>query len=93
METTIIGYTGYRIWNIWESYCNLPEAIFYLLKGDYTNLNPITVLTRPRRRIMGEGVGVRPQPDKVLQNTWRAVGFMSLCGVNTRSGAALAAVY
>ena len=24
-----------RIWGIWESYYNIPKAIFYLLKGDY----------------------------------------------------------
>ena len=24
-----------RIWGIWGSYCNIPQAIFYLLKGDY----------------------------------------------------------
>ena len=22
-------------WGIWGSYCNIPKAIFYLLKGDY----------------------------------------------------------
>ena len=36
METTILGYIGYRIWGIWESY-NIPKAIFYLPKGDYTS--------------------------------------------------------
>ena len=25
-----------RIWSIWESSYNIPKAIFYLLKGDYT---------------------------------------------------------
>ena len=25
-----------RIWGIWRSYSNIPEAIFYLLKGDYS---------------------------------------------------------
>ena len=24
-----------RIWGIWGSYCNIPKAIFYLLKEDY----------------------------------------------------------
>ena len=24
-----------RIWGIWGSYYNIPEGIFYLLKGDY----------------------------------------------------------
>ena len=24
------------IWGIWRSYSNIPNAIFYLLKGDYT---------------------------------------------------------
>ena len=24
-----------RIWCIWGAYYNIPEAIFYLLKGDY----------------------------------------------------------
>ena len=24
-----------RIWGIWGSYYNMPNAIFYLLKGDY----------------------------------------------------------
>ena len=23
------------MWGIWGSYCNIPKAIFYLLKGDY----------------------------------------------------------
>ena len=32
METTIMGYIGYRIWG---SYCNIPKARFYLLEGDY----------------------------------------------------------
>ena len=35
METTIMGYLGYRIWGIWESYYNIPKAIFYLSEGDY----------------------------------------------------------
>ena len=35
METTIMGYTGYRIWDTWGSYYNIPKAIVYLLKGDY----------------------------------------------------------
>ena len=25
-----------RIWGIWGSYYNIPKAIFYLLKGDYS---------------------------------------------------------
>ena len=25
-----------RIWGIWGSYSNIPEAILYLLQGDYT---------------------------------------------------------
>ena len=33
METTIMGYLGYRIWGIWGSSKNIPKAIFYLLKG------------------------------------------------------------
>ena len=24
-----------RTWGIWGSYCKIPKAIFYLLKGDY----------------------------------------------------------
>ena len=24
-----------RVWGIWGSYCNIPKAICYLLKGDY----------------------------------------------------------
>ena len=36
METIIMGVIVYRIWGIWGSfYYYLPEAIFYLLKGDY----------------------------------------------------------
>ena len=35
METTIMGYIGYRIWGIWGSYYNISKAIFYLLTGDY----------------------------------------------------------
>ena len=35
METTIMGYTRYRIWDIWGSYYNIPKAIVYLLKEDY----------------------------------------------------------
>ena len=35
METTIMGFIGYRIWGIWGSWYNRPKAIFYLLKGDY----------------------------------------------------------
>ena len=27
-----------RIWGIWGSYYNIPKAIFYLLKGDYTKI-------------------------------------------------------
>ena len=27
-----------RIWGIWGSYYNMPKAIFYVLKGDYTVL-------------------------------------------------------
>ena len=36
METTIWGL-GFKdsIWGFWGSYYNLPEAIFYLLKGNY----------------------------------------------------------
>ena len=40
METTIYGL-GFRapqvdrIWGIWGSYYNIPNAVFYLLKGDY----------------------------------------------------------
>ena len=37
METTIMGYIGYRIWGIWGSYYNIPKAIFYVLKGDYSS--------------------------------------------------------
>ena len=36
METIILGYIGYRIWVIWGSYYNLPKAMLYLLKGEYT---------------------------------------------------------
>ena len=28
----------HRIWDIWGSYCNMPKAIFYLLKGDFRGL-------------------------------------------------------
>ena len=35
VETTMIGYIGYRIWGIGGSYYKIPKAIFYLLKGDY----------------------------------------------------------
>ena len=35
METTIVGYIGYKIWGIGGSSYNIPKAIFYLLKGDY----------------------------------------------------------
>ena len=35
METTIMGYIGYRIWGIWGSHHNIPKAIFYLLRGGY----------------------------------------------------------
>ena len=46
METTImgLGFRAYsppeadRIWGIWRSYYNIPKAIFYLLKGDYSSL-------------------------------------------------------
>ena len=31
METTIMGWIGYRTWSIWGSY----KAMSYLLKGDY----------------------------------------------------------
>ena len=33
METTMMGYMGYRVWGIgiWGSYHNIPKAIFYLL--------------------------------------------------------------
>ena len=34
-HVTIIVSQVDRIWDIWESYYNIPEAIFYLLKGDY----------------------------------------------------------
>ena len=34
METTIMGFIGYRIWAIWGPYYNVPKAIFYLFKGD-----------------------------------------------------------
>ena len=34
METTTMGYTGYRIWGKWGSYYSIPKAIFHLLKGD-----------------------------------------------------------
>ena len=27
-----------RIWGIWGSYCNIPKAMFYLLKVDYKGL-------------------------------------------------------
>ena len=27
-----------RIWGIWGSYYNIPKAMFYLLKGDYTDI-------------------------------------------------------
>ena len=30
-----------RIWAIWGSYHNIPKAIFYLLKGDYTSLQEL----------------------------------------------------
>ena len=33
METSIMGYMGYRIWGVWGSCYNIPRAIFYLLKG------------------------------------------------------------
>ena len=39
METTIMGYIGYRIRGIWGSYYNIPEAICYILKGGY---NPVS---------------------------------------------------
>ena len=35
METTTMGYIGYRIWGIWGSYYIISKAISYLLKGDY----------------------------------------------------------
>ena len=34
MESTIMGYIGYRLWGIWGSYSNIPKPIFYLLQGD-----------------------------------------------------------
>ena len=59
-ETTIRGYVGYRIWGMWGPYCNIPEAIFYLLKGDYRvwaclgstglllrNVNEVTLCRKP----------------------------------------------
>ena len=37
METTIMGYIGYRIWGIWGSYYKIPKAIFCLLKADHND--------------------------------------------------------
>ena len=52
METTIMGCIEYRIWGVlWESYSNIPKAIFYLLKGEHwalgspEPLNPSSLAT------------------------------------------------
>ena len=34
-----------RIWGIWGSYYNIPKAIFYLLKGDYTTTCTIIIIS------------------------------------------------
>ena len=34
METTIMGYIGYKIWGIWGSSYKMPKAIFDLLTGN-----------------------------------------------------------
>ena len=36
METTIMGYIGIYYGVCGGSYYNIPKAMFYLLKGDYT---------------------------------------------------------
>ena len=38
-----------RIWGIWRSYSNIPKAIFYLLKGDYSffGLQNVVALLHP----------------------------------------------
>ena len=35
MEASAVGYIRHRIWGMWGSCYNIPEAICYLLKGDY----------------------------------------------------------
>ena len=35
METTIVGYMGYTVRDIWGSYYDISKTIFYLLKKDY----------------------------------------------------------
>ena len=36
METTTMSYVRYRTWGKRGSHYNIPKAIFYLLKGDYS---------------------------------------------------------
>ena len=39
-----------RIWGIWGSYYDMPKAIFYLLKGDYSTTVAEGLMLVPRER-------------------------------------------
>ena len=71
METTIMGYIGYRIWGIWGSYYHIPKTITQIRVSEFC---PLEI---EERRAVSEKACVPkcvPQKQGTFQNCARVAG-------------------